>query len=274
MGSVKFSTRADDLYNKMSTQINFNCEGLWLGGSARYPVGESLTVRGEGRYMLNQDNRATPTITTLGVGVSPGRRDFEGYYSWYLVDGSGSFQWAPGLSVVGGVRYDWFGVKMVNPPGVPFFSSTADQADFAVGSIMPYVGAEFVVSGANVDFMMRAIGSPWISTEYRFGMTFGDTGVPSDPALPAIRDETNGASRSAAFYELSLHGAMAVGCRITVGAFYSLQTMFAHGQSEMISTRLSAPVEQLTAHYDMDFNRMVHTVGGNAAMAFNLGGHF
>jgi hypothetical protein len=269
LGAVKFSTRGDDLFNKMSTQINFNCEGIWLGGSGRYPVGDSFTVRGEGRYMFNQDNRTTQTITTLGVGASPGVRDFQGYYAAYLIDGSGAFQWAPGLSVIGGLRYDWFGVKLVNPPAIAFFSNNADEGDFKVGSIMPYVGCEFVVSGCNVDLMLRAIGSPWITTEYRFGMTFGDP-----TGLPQIRDETNASSKYAAFYELSLHGAMAMGSSFTVGAFYSLHTMFAHGESEMQSVRLAGPVESFTSRYDMDFYRMAHTVGLNGAVAFNLGGCF
>lgn len=258
---AKFSTRGTPVFGAVGTNLEFNLEGLWLGASIRMPVMECLGLRVEGRALI-PTAQSVSTTTQLDTGL-PGARAFTTSTVWRLLDGSAQFQFAPNFALVGGVRYDYFDVHMTNPGNIQAFSSNSDEGDFTVGSVIPYLGIEAAWTNCVNGIMLRAIGTPILSTYTTYGLTYGDsTGGPS------IRDSYSGTPRYATFYEASLNVGRKFGTNITLGGYTSVQAISAHSQREFRSSRMAPAALDISQTFDLDFNRRSIVFGGTASYGF------
>ncbi len=201
-GKIKFSTEGTSgVIGEETTFIQFNkVNGVWVGGSARVPLGECLYARAESRYLIPSSETATSQTAICATPPLFISRDWSACtkYRWGLIDGAVGVNCAPWLSVMGGLRWDSFYLLMQNPPTIPGFSTIFDESDLTISSIQPYVGFEAAWAGCRSALILRGIGSPWASTRTIFGMTFGGS-------TPVVRDGMDAVSKRAIFEELSLH---------------------------------------------------------------------
>jgi hypothetical protein len=257
-GKIKFSTQGTSLMiGEVGTSIQFNVNGLWVGGSARVPLGERISARAEGRFLI--PSTETATNATQFAAVPPVNRDFSAKHRWGILDGGVAINCIPGFSVLGGLRWDSFNVSLTNPQDIPGFSSIFDQADLTISAIEPYIGFEAAWAGDRSALVLKGIGSPWASTRTIFGATFRD--LQGGP----IRDNTDTVSKRAAFQELSLNYIVRMSCNVNVGAFAAVNTLWAHSEDAFNST---SGIQTLIQTFDVDLNRTAYMVGGSLSMAF------
>ncbi len=263
---AKFSTRGVDLFNATGIYQKFNLDGFWLGGSARLSSPDGWGLRVEVRNLFPSKDKVT-TVVPMAVGL-PGSRAFNGNSAWRILDGTGSLQLAPNVSILGGVRYDFFDVTMTGAPDIVGFSTTADRGDFTQQTVIPYVGFEGSWTGCTSGFMVRAIGSPVLVNWTKFGMTFGDP-----QRLPPIRDYYNdGASKYGTFFEGSINYGHRFGQSFTIGAFASLQAQASHTERTMHAVRLEPDFLALSQTFDLDVSKRSAVIGGSVTMALSLPG--
>jgi hypothetical protein len=272
-GKIKFSTQGTSLpingsLNDSSTAIQFNVNGVWVGGAARVPFSECCSARVEGRFLIpSQENATSVTSLSAPAAALPVSRDWNSCtkYRWGLIDGALAYNCAPWLSVLGGLRWDSLNVSLANPTTIPLFSSISDESSLTISAIEPYLGFEAAWAGNNCALTLKAIGSPWASTRTIFGMTFGDpTGQ-----VPSVRESTDTVSKRAAFQELSLHLSVRMSCLCSVGAFAAVNSLWAHSEGDFNS---STGEQTLIQTFDVDLNRTAYMVGGSLSLAF--GGPF
>ncbi len=269
-GLVKLTTEGVNLFNKMGTTLNFNYDGLWLGVSGRLPVSRCFNIRVEARNLFTgsncsngNNNQTVNTTTQLAVGT-PGSRTFSAQYVFRVLDGSVAMQLAPCFSVLSGVRWDYFDVHMWNPPNISSFSTTGDEGDLTLSSVIPYLGFESAWTACNSGLLLRAVGTPWIACYPSFGLTFGDPG-----SLPTIRDTlTQQSSKYGTWYEVSLNYGRKFCNAATVGAFVSLQGITSHTETQLSSSRAIPAALNLSQTFDVDMNRQSWIFGGSASLAF------
>jgi hypothetical protein len=257
-GTIKFSTRGTSLMvGEEATSIQFNVNGVWVGGSARVPLGDWISARAEGRVLIPSTETAT-NVTQFAAAPAVSR-DFSAKHRWGIIDGGLAINCIPGFSFLGGLRWDSFNVSLTNPSDIPGFSSIFDESGLTISAIEPYVGFEAAWAGNRSALVLKGIGSPWVSTRTIFGVTFHDaTGAP-------IRDDTDTVSKRAAFQELSLSYILRMSCLVNVGAFAAVNTLWAHSENDFNST---SGVQTLIQTFDVDLNRTVYMVGGSLSMAF------
>lgn len=259
-GKIKFSTQGTNLMlDESATSIQFNVNGVWVGGSAHVPLGDWLSARAEGRILIPSTETAT-NVTQFPAGT-PVSRDFSAKHRWGIADGALAINCVPGFSVLGGLRWDSFNVSLTNPPDIPGFSSIFDESGLTISAIEPYLGFEAAWAGNRSALVLKGIGSPWVSTRTIFGATFGD---PTGIRTP-IRDNTDTVSKRAAFHELSLIYVVKMSCLVNVGAFATVNTLWAHSESDFNSTNGQ---QTLIQTFDVDLNRTIYMVGGSLSMAF------
>ncbi len=258
---VKLSTRGASVLDEFGTSLKFNLEGAWLGVSARLPVRQGITLRAEARNLFSpkQNVQTITQLTGLPIG-----RTFSGYYAWRLIDGSASFEVAPCFSIIGGGRYDYFDVKMTDPGNIPGFSNNGDEADFTVGTVIPYLGFEAAFTGCNSGFLIRAVGTPWMSSYTRYGMTFGDP-----QGLLLIRDSLDGTSIYGNFFEASAHCGRKFGEITTLGAFVGMQALSSHSERPLSGSRVAPEPLTVAQTFDVDMHRRSFVVGGSASLSFS-----
>jgi hypothetical protein len=267
-GLVKLTTEGIDLFNKMGTSLNLNYDGLWVGVSGRLPVSRCFSLRGEFRNLFtgsnsSNNNQTVNTTTQLAVGT-PGSRTFSAQYVFRVLDGSIAMQLSPCLSVLSGIRWDFFDIHMSNPPNISRFSTNGDEGDLTLSSVIPYLGFESAWTSCNSGLMLRAVGTPWIAGYTNFGLTFGDPG-----GLPTIRDAlTQQSSKYGTWYELSANYGRKFCNAATVGAFVSVQGISAHTETQLTSMRAAPASLNIAQTFDVDMNRRSWIFGGSASVAF------
>jgi len=263
-GTIKFSTRGTSLLplNDVGTSVQFNVNGVWVGSSARVPFGDWVYGRAEARFLIPSTETAT-SVTQIG-GAPPVSRDWNSgsKYRWGLVDGALAVNCAPWLSVLGGVRWDSFSLSMSNPSTIPLFSTISDESNLSISAIEPYLGFEAAWVGCRGALVLKGIGSPWVGTRTIFGMTFGD---PTGTVL-ATRESTDTTSKRAAFQELSMSYIFQMSSLVNVGAFATVNTLWAHFENDFTSAQING--QTLTQTFDIDLNRTVYMIGGSLSMAF------
>jgi hypothetical protein len=261
-GKIKFSTQGTSLLlDDSATAVQFNVNGVWVGGSARVPLGECVSARVDGRFLIPSKESAT-SVTSLRA-LPPVSRDWNSgtKYRWGLIDGALAVDCAPWLSVLGGFRWDSLYVFTANPTTIPGFSSVSDESDLTISAIEPYLGFEAAWAGKNWALTLKGIGAPWVSTRTIFGMTFSD---PTGQVL-TVRESTDTVSKRAAFQELSLQLSARMSCLCTVGAFAAVNTLWAHSEGDFNSTNGGTTLIQT---FDVDLNRTAYMVGGSVSLAF------
>jgi len=259
VGFLKISTQGLPVFTMYTEKVDVKLEGLWLGGSGRVAVSDGLRVRGEGRYFIPTKENASETVSNFGQ-FAEAHRNFSAKHSWYILDGSAGLDVAAGLSVLGGLRYEYFGAHLSKPPAVPTFSDPSDEGDFKIGSIKPYIGFEFAWTSCDTGLLIRAIGSPWINCNYRLGMTY-------QTAFP-LHASMHGDSTYATFSEIVVQVGKRLTDKLSVGAFVSVNSMSFHGESTLQATQQDPVLTTASEKFDADFNRRYFTVGGNAALSF------
>jgi hypothetical protein len=261
IGAVKLTTKGSPVIGMFINRLDFSLDGAWVGGSGRVPLACGLRARAEGRYLIPSTEKCRNDVATLGNFIEA-HRDFKSRYSWYILDGSGALDFAPGFSALGGLRYEYFGVHLSNPPTVAGFSNSADEGDFKVGFVKPYIGFEFALTSCENGLLVRGIGSPWINAAYRYGMTY-------DPAVP-LRALTNGSSDHAGFCELFVQVGRRISDKLSVGAFAMINTTYFHGESNFEGTLQNVDGTLLSEDntFDTDFARRYYVIGGNVAISF------
>lgn len=259
-GSIKFSTQGTSLMiGEESTTIRFNVNGVWVGTSARVPLGDWISARAEGRFLI--PSTETATNVTQFAAAPPVSRTFSAKHRWGVIDGALAVNCIPGFSVLGGLRWDSFNVSMATPSDIPGFSSIFDESNLTISAIEPYLGFEAAWAGNRSALVLKGIGSPWVSTRTIFGVTFGD---PLGQRAP-VRDNTDTMSHRAAFQELSLNYIVRMSCLVNVGAFATVNTLWAHSEGDFNSTN---GTQTLIQTFDVDLSRTVYMVGASLTMAF------
>ncbi len=264
-GKIKFSTQGTSLLlgggGESTTAVQFNVNGVWVGTAARVPFGDWIYGRAEARILIPSTETAT-SVTSL-CAAPPVSRDWNSCskYRWGLIDGALAINCTPWFSVLGGLRWDSLYVFMGNPPNIPGFSSVSDESSLTISAIEPYLGFEAAWVGPRCALTLKGIGAPWVSTRTIFGMTFGD---PTGAVLP-VRESTDTVSKRAAFQELSLQLSIPMSCLGTVGAFATVNNLWAHSENDFNSTDGQ---QTLIQTFDVDLNRTVYMVGGSVSLAF------
>jgi hypothetical protein len=263
-GNIKFSTRESTLLplNDAGTSVQFNVNGVWVGASARVPFGDWLSGRAEARILIPSTETAT-SVTQI-AGAPPVSRDWASgtKFRWGLVDGALALNCTPWFSVLGGLRWDSFSVFLANPPIISLFSTISDESSLTISAIEPYFGFEAAWVGPRSALALKGIGSPWVGTRTIFGMTFGD---PTGTRL-STRASTDATSKRAAFQELSLSYIFRASCNVNVGAFATVNTLWAHSENDFTSAQIDG--QSLSQTFDIDLNRTVYMIGGSLSMAF------
>ncbi|MGO9566759.1 MAG: hypothetical protein ACLP5H_04365 [Desulfomonilaceae bacterium] len=260
-GTIKFSTRGAGLViGEEATSIQFNVNGVWVGASARVPLGDWVSARAEGRILVPSTETAT-NLTQFAASL-PVSREFAAKHQWGIIDGALAINCIPGFSVLGGLRWDSFNVSLTNPTTIPGFSSIFDESNLTISAIEPYLGFEAAWAGNRSALVLKGIGSPWVSTRTILGVTFGD---PIGARTP-VRDDTDTISKRAAFQELSLNYIVRMSCLVNVGAFATVNTLWAHSENDVNSAQVNGTAISQT--FDIDLNRTIYMVGGSLSMAF------
>lgn len=264
IGGIKFSTQGVPTFNMTGNKINFKLNGLWFGLSGRAELADCVSARVEWRHLFPSDT-SVDTYTPLAQGPRGIRKFSTSHYQWDVVDASAAMNVACGVSAIGGFRWDNFSVNMSRPQVVSLLSSAADQGDLTINFYIPYVGAEFAFQGCDSGFMFKVIGTPWVPSSLRYGMTFGPGDV-TEQELPWIHDRMNLNSKWASFIEASVYYGKKVSDSITLGAFALINDVASHSEGALTSYR-GIPELNLSENFDVDLNRRAYAVGGNVAVA-------
>ena len=262
LGKFKVTSQGEDLFNKTGTSIDLEANGIWVGAASRISWSDLLGVRVEGRYLIpTEDNKKVGTFTQLAVGNSAGR-SFESKLDWALVDGCATLNPVKGFSLLAGVRWDSFYLKLSSPPNIANFSSHADEADLLASSIQAYGGFEWTWAGCDSGILMRVIASPWTFSHFNYGMTFGDPGAAFQP----IRDYLQCDSKQASFLEIYLSYGFRLSKNMSIAGFGSVSTLNVLCETALDSTEVGVRSE--SQPWDIDFQRQNYMLGGNVALAF------
>ncbi len=121
-----------------------------------------MSLRAEYRHFFPSKETSQETTTSINVGA-PGHRVFSrSRYLWNVFDASAGVNVACGVSLLGGFRWDSFYLSMAHPPVINLLSTTADEGDLTLSTIIPYGGAEFAWTGCDGGLLLRLVGTPWI----------------------------------------------------------------------------------------------------------------
>jgi hypothetical protein len=273
LGHLRIGGRTGTVFNLATQRLDLEVDGLWVGASARMDLAGPMAFRAEYRHLFPSEK--TLKTGTLGRIPNSHSRSFsKSQWGWDVVDGSLSFGVACGVSAVGGFRWDHFSVSMSHAPLLPAFSSQTDQGDVTINSYQPYGGVEFAFTGCDSGILIRAIGSPWVSSSIDYGMTFGQGNTLQ---LPWIRDRIQVDSKWSSFTEVSIAVGKKINCDLTVGAFGMANVLWAYGDSKLTShtndflipgevAPIAVPGQTESGQFDVDLNRKSFILGGNVAV--------
>lgn len=261
LGKFIITSHGEDLFNKTSTTVDLQANGIWVGAASRISWSDLFGIRVEGRYLIpTEDGKKIDTFTQLAVGNSIGR-SFNSKLNWALLDGLVTLNPVKGFSVLTGVRWDNFYLKLNSPPNIAGFSTSADESDLLAANIQVYGGFEWTWAGCDSGILVRVIASPWTFSHVEYGMTYGDPG-----GLPSIRDDLNCDSKQAASLELYLSYGMRLSKNMSVAGFGSVSTL-----NILCDTSLKASevgVGSVSQPWEVGFHRQNYMLGGNVAVAF------
>jgi hypothetical protein len=269
-GGVKFSTRGHHLIQKTGTMVDFDLSGLWAGVSGRVQPSDTVSLRAEYRHFFPSKESSGETTTSINVGA-PGKRIFSrSRYQWNVLDASAGLNLTCGVSLLGGFRWDSLYLSMAHPPVINLLSTNADEGDLTLSTLIPYGGAEFAWMGCDGGLLLRLVGTPWLSTSTKFGLTFGNGG---NTIRGPIRDHMSVNSKFGSFVEASVYAGRRVSKEVTAGVFGMITSLSAHSQGDMQSTRQAGtdplyPTVSVSSPFDVDMTRWTFILGGNVAVGF------
>jgi hypothetical protein len=263
-GKVRFTTRDSANFGVTGTDLPFEFQGIWVGAAGRAPLSQGVSARIEARNLFPTGEKLEARNTVV---VGPHiRRSFKAAYVWRVLDGSLGLNVSPNFSILGGARWDYFDLRLSSAaPPIPGFSNPSDEGDLTLSSIIPYIGFESSWSGCTSGLNLKVIGTPWISTEHIFGLTY------SDPAgVVAVRDRSQGVSRRGLFIEGTVQAVRKCFNTGGIGAFLSIQALNSLAERDVTSTNITplATSTEISQTFNVDHYRMSLVVGGLATMSF------
>jgi hypothetical protein len=268
---VKFSTREHRLLARTGTHLDFDLNGLWVGVSGRVQPSDGVSLRGEYRHFFPSEEHVRETTSYIFNVDSATRKFSRSRFQWNVLDGSAGLNVCCGASLIGGLRWDSFQVSLAHAPLVPFLSSTEDEGDLTLSAIIPYGGAEFTWPGCEWGALLRVIGTPWMSTWTKYGLTYGNGGI---LIRGPLRDHIQVSSKYASFVEATLIIGKKISCNFSASGFGMITSLNAHSEGNMKSTLLEGLDDLFldgahrSARFDVDMNRWTFVLGGNVAVGF------
>lgn len=214
--------------------------GLWLGAAKTlYPL-EYFGFIASGWYLIPANQVSTDRIGQVDGNFSSLTRSTR--TEWWYADGLFAVGPQSGTTLLAGLRYDSFTVRL----------GDTEQGDFISHAWIPLVGFQFYTCRGANNLLMRLVGFPTVGGDLRY--------KESGPAI--ARDLSGNYGSGSYFLEIFSEYTRKSGAA-NIGIFGRWNLI--HGQTELTESFLG-----FTPRSSFGFNRHGWTVGGTLSIDFGL----
>jgi len=226
--------------------------GLWLGLEQSVTLNQRLSVIGSGWYLVPSNS---PSADVESGNFPPTDFSWKTQNKWWYVDGVVAATVFRGMSVLAGLRYDYFTTRIKNPSDGIFVGNRGARGDVIAENWIPLVGTQASYGGPGCSLLFRAVGFPAVLGHVRYNET--------DPFGPIFRIDSSGTWRKGYFLELFAQYARNFGPG-SIGLF---------GRWNMVEAQSTVDFNLLpgfNSDFDLSLRRSSWTFGGSVSVAFNL----
>ena len=154
-----------------SIQHHYPNRGLWLGLSESFFPGDRLSFIASGWYLVPSKTSSRETYPPFPENLASVTWDTD--TQWWFVDGVCSFGSPSGLSLLAGLRYDYFTTRFKNPVETLAIvgSRDGDTADVTSEGWIPLFGTQCAYTGAWGSLLARVVGVPTLLGNVKYQQT-------------------------------------------------------------------------------------------------------
>ncbi len=233
-----------------SVQHHFSNRGLWLGLADTISLSDRVAFIASGWYLV--PSSATSYEAYNGNVAS---RTWDTDARWWYVDGLLAFNGPAGLSLLAGLRYDYFTVRFKNPFNVSgVVSSPSDTADATSQGWIPLFGTQCAYLSSTGNLVVRAVGVPTLAGNIKYNQTLGGF----------ARAEAKGNYNKGWFLEVFAEYSKSFGS----GSFGVFGRW--NGTQGNSNVSLDIPPFAGTETFQLTVHRNSWTLGGSFSLNFNL----
>jgi len=231
-------------------------EGIWLGVTAPLTFNDYVSFLASGWYLIPTDGNDSSETYYNTSGARLGSRNWSTKRTWWYVDGLFALGSKCGLSLLAGVRYDYYTVQFNDPNVLDFpLGAATDEADVVSQGWIPLVGTQYALNNATTNLVFRVVGIPTLVGYLKYNETING----------ANRLEASGNYKSGYFVEAFAEYGRKLNGAAYLGIFGRYQAT--HGQ-------VDASVDLLPGNtsdtYKIGVNRNAWAFGGSFTLSFNM----
>lgn len=191
----------------------------------------------------------TPGVFTATSTSATGRREWRTREDWWFVDGTAMF--GPGLSALGGFRYEHYSVTFKDPSdSINALTSLDPRSDLTINSYQPFVGVQYRAICPVSCLTVKASGFPFVPADIRVV-----------DAIAGIQMESKGNFGKSVFLETFAEYTQRIVGDASVGAFFRWNWLYG-------LTNLNTDIASISGSDRAAFNRSTVTVGGTFTLSF------
>jgi len=229
---------------------------VWFGLAGSTCLWENLSFVGSG-WLLAPSSISSRKDHEFSVGPPLTARSWDVDPQWWFVDGLFAWRVPAGLSLLAGLRYDYFAQNFKDPSDVVLHPSLpSDTSDYTSQAWIPLLGTQYSISGAMGNLVVRAVGFPTILGRF----TYKETQV------GAVRFEAGGNYDSGYFLEVFAEYSKRFGPGM-VGVFGRWNA--ANAQSTVDSDRLVLGIGVTNSSPRVTMHWHSWTLGGSFGLDFS-----
>jgi len=150
--------------------------GVYFCALATVPVRDQMGIVVRGSFLVPSNRNSLESATADILVVN--HREWKSEVEWWSLGGEAHLHGFGVVSLIGGFRFDSFGVRLHDPVIAPRFpvSLPTDEADLTVKSYIPYIGLAHNRNWAKGSLNVSVIGFPFVPGNIRYAETAGLTG--------------------------------------------------------------------------------------------------
>jgi len=236
-----------------SVRHQFTNRGVWFGLADSICMSDKLSFIASGWYLA-----PSTTDSREQYNENVAERTWDVDPQWWYVDGLFALNTpCSGLTLLAGLRYDYYTANFKNPANVVgILSLPSDRADVTSQGWIPLIGTQYALSSSCGNLVVRAVGVPTLLGNVKYKSTFG--GID--------RGEVKGTYNNGYFLEFFAEWSKSIGPG-SVGVFGRWNS--AQGNSN-VDFNLLGTVGPGDQRFKLTVHRNSWTVGGSVSLNFNM----
>ncbi|HMK35927.1 MAG TPA: hypothetical protein VK463_12715 [Desulfomonilaceae bacterium] len=248
--SINADTRGLALLAARNVHHNTPNRGLWLGLTGTACLSDRIGFLASGWYLV-PSNTSSRELYNDGALY----RTWEVDPGWWYVDGLFALNGPAGLTLLAGLRYDYYTIKFKRPTDQGGFATLNSTADVTSNGYIPLFGTQFAYSSSMGNLVVRAVGVPTLIGNVTYRESFNN----------AVADfEAHGNYNNGYFLEFFGEYSKSFGPG-SIGVFARW-----NGTEGKLQANAKTDPTGLNTRYDLTVHRLTWTVGGSFSLNFNM----